>query len=128
MVLGSLCCVVLAGSGCGGPCEYRRTTGTARVTAIQSSAGGNACSNGVNVLFDFTPSDATQTELAATNVEILVGDGKSPPRSWVESSGLTVGSVHPATRSDMTSGSCSPMIISLDDVDYAAGTNACFSN
>ena len=127
-VAGALVAAVgLIATGCGGPCFYQKTAGTARITAIQAHSGGGSCPNdGVEVLFDFTPGAASKTDLATTGTRLLVGEGLEPARSWVEASGLTVGSVHPATRSDETYGSCSPEAIILDDIDYRVGANACF--
>lgn len=98
--------------GCG--CVFEETAGTARITAIQ--AGSDLpCPNGsVEVLFDFTPTDPSKADKAATGVQLQVGQGS------VEASGLSVGSSHRATRLDQTRGACSPLGFQLDDVDYVA--------
>jgi hypothetical protein len=128
VVVGGLVVLVgVASTGCWNlSCEYQHTAGVARVTAIQAPSI-NGCSNGVDVVFDFTPSDGLKADVAATGVRLLVGGGLSPAKAWVEASGLSVGSDHPATRSDVVRGGCSPLEITLDDVDYRAGANACFA-
>jgi hypothetical protein len=111
----------LLSTGCQGfGCAYRDTPGTARITS--NDAGSGACTSPVVVLFDFTPNDPSKASLAVTGVRVQVGEGVDPSRAWVDASGLSVGSVHPATRSDETHGSCSPREINLDGVDY---TTAC---
>jgi len=111
----------LPGSGC----RYADTPGTAVILSIGPAPGGtNACPRDpVAVLFRFSPTNSTQ---APIDRSISIGDGKHPPRAWVESSGLTVGSAHPAIRSDSVAGACSPLVIKLTDVDYGAANDACF--
>lgn len=128
--------LVAAGLGaCGsddgvGRCgAYHDTPGTARITSVgPAPANEYRCeADPVRVLFDFEPDDPARAELAATGVPLTVGAGAHPPRAWVEGSGLTVGSEHPAVRSDQPGGPCTPIVFALADVDYAAGLQACFA-
>ncbi len=123
-----LAAVGLLSTGCPGfGCLYERTAGMARIAVVQSSTRAGSCPNDpVEVLFDFTPNEASNTNLVATGERLTVTSGSDPARSWVEASGLPVGSVHPATRSDETNGACAPLGFSLDDVDYKVAADACY--
>lgn len=108
---------------------YSDTSGTARITSLGPAPEGEyQCdADPVEVLFDFQPDDPAKAGLAATGRSLTVGSGAHPPRAWVEASGLTVGSGHPAVRSDQPTGACSPVVFELTDLDYEAGANACFA-
>ena len=107
---------------------YTDTPGTASIVSIEAApADEYNCSNDpVRVLFDFTPTDPQAASLAASGVKLTIGAGMNPPRAWVTSSGLTVGSVHPAVRSDQPVGPCSPIGWKLTAADYGAGLAACY--
>lgn len=113
----------------GGPCTYAETPGTAQIVAVGAAPDDeHRCDDDpVQVLFDFVPDDPADLVHVAQLRALTVEAGAHPPRAWVEASGLTVGSVHPAVRSDALTGSCTPVVFELTDVDYAAGTAACFT-
>ncbi|BDG01048.1 hypothetical protein [Anaeromyxobacter oryzae] len=121
------CGVVTEGIGrCG---AYTDTPGTARITVVEAApADQSNCTNDpVRVLFDFTPADADLVaSRAARDVQLTIGSGQNPPRAWVTASGLTIGSEHPAIRSDQPVGPCKPVVLKLTDVDGAAGLSACY--
>lgn len=110
----------------GGGCRYADTPGTASILSVETPpTGENACPRDpVQVTFRFTPTDASLPVTAS--FALTIGDGKHPPRAWVTASGLGVGTVHPAVRSRITEGTCTPLIIVLTDVDHAAANAACF--
>jgi hypothetical protein len=78
VVAGGLVVLVgVASTGCWNlSCEYQHTAGVARITAVQAPSS-SGCTNGVDVVFDFTPTDGSKTDFAATGVHLLVGDGES---------------------------------------------------
>jgi hypothetical protein len=106
---------------------YTDTPGTARIVSVETAPAGeyNCRNDPVRVLFDFTPTDPQAASLAASGVNLTIGAGMNPPRAWVTSSGLTVGSDHPAVRSDQPVGPCSPVVWKLTGLDYGAGLEAC---
>jgi hypothetical protein len=114
---------LVALSACGGPCEYKwKKSGIAVITAIVPVA--STCQNDRDELFfDFEPSGLGEF------IEPKPGDYSfeisAPSRSWAEKSGLVVGSRHPASRFEKTSGSCSGGFIVLNDVDFNAVENVC---
>ncbi|HET8538982.1 MAG TPA: hypothetical protein VFL83_03820 [Anaeromyxobacter sp.] len=118
-------CTTTEGVGRCGP--YADTPGTARIASVETAPPGeSSCTNDpVRVLFDFAPQDPARTDLAATAVPLTIGSGQHPPRAWVTSSGLTVGSEHPAVRSDQQ-GPCPPVTFRLTDVDAAAALPLCY--
>ncbi len=107
---------------------YTDTPGTASIVSVETApANEYDCANDpVRVLFDFTPTDPQAASLAASGVKLTIGAGMNPPRAWVTSSGLTVGSDHPAVRSDQPVGPCSPVVWKLTAADYGAGLAACY--
>jgi hypothetical protein len=118
----------LAACETGGPCSFERTPGKARIVSADPAPTNekNCSTESVKVVFDFTPDDPDKADLAQKGVPLVLGGGHNPSRSWVESSGLTVGSEHPAIRTEITEGSCPPGDISLTDVDYAEADDQCF--
>ena len=63
-----------------------------------------------------------------SGARLTISEGVNPPRQWVESEGLTVGSQHVCTRRDISSGTCSPLLFDFTDVDYAAGVALCYAS
>jgi hypothetical protein len=119
--------LVAMAPGCipGCECTTDRTFGTARITSVEPASPDMAdCTNDpVEVMLEFTSEDGD----VIRNVSLVVGEIYTPPRAWVESEGLTVGSVHPAYLDEITGGSCQGTGVTLQGVnDYAAGTS-CFS-
>jgi hypothetical protein len=112
--------------GPGFGCVYEETLGSARVTSVSPSTDSSCPSGGAEVRFDFIPADAAKASLAISGVRLTVGTGYDPARTWVDASGLSVGSVHPAKRMDERSGGCSPREVILTDLDLEKGASACF--
>jgi hypothetical protein len=56
---------------------------------------------------------------------VTIGEGVYPSRTWAETQGLRVGSVHPCRRSEILNGTCTPVEFQLTDVDYASGLAPC---
>ena len=113
----------------GGPCEYADTPGTATIVSVEDADPDDLnCSNDpVVVVFDFEPDDPASPDLAATGVQLTISEGVNPPREWVDSEGLTVGSQHPCTRRDIITGTCTPLLFEFPEVDYEAGIELCYA-
>jgi len=111
----------------GGPCDYEDTAGVATIVSVEPAGtnGLNCGDDAVEIVFDFTPDDPAAADLAETGLFVAVSEGVNPDRAWAEDEGLTVGSEHPALRVDITSGTCTPLMFTLTDVDYSAGAMAC---
>jgi hypothetical protein len=111
ILLSSILFLALPLSGCGGHCEYEDIPGKARIVSVDPApmTGANCKMERVKVVFDFFPDDPSEDDLVEKGWVLTTGVPElNPPRSWVESSGLTVGSEHPAIRSEITQGSCPP--------------------
>jgi hypothetical protein len=132
VILGPAVFVVCMVSGCvwpvGGPCEYAEVSGTATIVSVSdASEGENNCANDpVVVVFDFVPDDPGDEAHAATGWHLTIGGGANPPRAWVDAEGLTVGTEHPCMRSDILSGTCTPVLYTFTGVDYDAAIDACY--
>jgi hypothetical protein len=123
--------IIAVAVACLGACEtegagrcqaYVETPGTAHVTAVESapSTENNCANDPVKVTFDFAPDDETQSARAATGWTVRIAAGMNPPRAALEACGLTVGSSHPAVRSDGQGGPCTPLVIHLADLSGVA--------
>lgn len=112
----------------GGPCDYVDTPGVATIVSVSAADPGDLnCSNDpVVVNFDFLPDDPAQAGLAALGVRLRISEGVNPPRAWTEAEGLVTGSLHPCVRRDISSGTCTPLLFVLSDVDYEAGIAQCY--
>ena len=113
----------------GGPCEYANTPGVATVMSVEAADPEDLnCSNDpVVVIFDFEPDDPASAGLAATGVQLRISQGVNPPREWVQSEGLIVGSQHDCIRRDITTGACAPLLFEFPAVDYDAGIKLCYA-
>lgn len=113
----------------GGPCTYADTPGVATVISVEAADPGDLnCSNDpVEVVFDFRPLDSWQGGLAASAVRLTISEGVNPPSEWVEQEGLVVGSQHTCMRRDIISGTCTPWLFKLMDVDETSAIDACYA-
>jgi hypothetical protein len=117
------------GADATGKCgAYTDSAGTLTVTAVAAAPATeyNCAKDPVAVTFSFAPSDPAQAALTASDARLTIGSGQNPPSAWVTSSGLTVGSTHPAVRSDQATGACTPVVYRVSDLDIAAGLAACY--
>ena len=118
----------------GGPCDYVNIPGMAVVDEVKTAADWhNNCSNAVEVIFHFVPDDpAARTrylrpDWSDTEKHYVVGDGKNPPRNWAREVGLVVGSEHRVIRSEITRGTCTPVIFIFPDIDSTTSEDECFA-
>lgn len=90
----------------GGPCTYDSVKGTAKFTTLNTVAGG------VEAYFDFTPDDQSAIPRFTNDKNRKLFAGGSSPRlptsEEITSNGITVGSILPAIRVEMTAGTCTP--------------------
>lgn len=130
ILLSSILFLALPLSGCmsGGHCEYEDIPGKARIVSVDPApkAGPNCTMERVKVVYDFIPDDPSETDLVEKGWVLTTDIGQNPPRSWVESSGLTVGSEHPAIRSEITQGSCPPTEIYITGLGPEPAEENCF--
>jgi hypothetical protein len=121
-------CGTEAGGRVGGPCSYKSTQGTAKIISLNSAASNsNNCNNNpVVVVFDFIADSPANADAAENNQMLVVGDGKNPPLNYAIAKGLTVGSTHPCTRHNISSGTCSPVVFAFGDVDLSDYAASCF--
>ena len=113
----------------GGPCTYKSTQGRATIISLKSSGtNSNNCNhNPVEVVFDFVPDNPANANKATDKNRVLtVGDGKNPPLNYVLGKGLSIGSTHPCIKQNIASGTCTPVIFTLTDVDLADYAASCF--
>lgn len=114
----------------GGPCKYVDTPGVATIVSVESADPDalNCTNDPVEVIFDYQPDDPASADLAVTGRRLKISEGVNPPREWVESEGLIVGSQHVCIRRDITSGTCTPLLFEFADVDYEAGIDLCYAD
>lgn len=112
----------------GGPCDYTDTPGVASVVSVTTADPDqlNCWNDPVQVIFDYVPDDPELAHLAVSGIRLAISEGVNPPAAWVEDEGLTVGSTHPCLRRDIMSGTCTPLLFELLDVDYEAGVDQCY--
>ena len=113
----------------GGPCDYKNINGTAHIIAIEpATRGPNNCKNPVSVVFNFMPLDgaANQANISYTNQRLTLGEGQNPPRAWVDSQGIKVGSRLRCVRQEIETGTCTPIIYSFPSLNYSGWENACW--
>ena len=112
----------------GGGCDYDHTPGVATIISVETAGADdfNCPNDPVVVVFDFVPDDPADAALAKTGERLWIGDGKNPPRPWVEAEGLTVGSTHTCIRDDITAGTCTPLLFDFPNLDLQAASDACY--
>ena len=108
----------------GGPCKYAETRGEAIITRIGPvPAGEYSCKDGVEVVFDFHPDDANAKSkyrlpsFSDQERRFKVLGGANPPRQWVEKMGISPGKRFKAIRMEIKSGTCTPVIYKIPELD-----------
>ena len=111
----------------GGICTYKTVTGTAVIVSVEDAPtnGFNCNDDSVVVVFDFTPDDQTDVDANDDGQELTIGSGMNPPRTWINSNGLTVGSSHNCTRKKIQTGTCTPLIFEFTDLNYEDAQAVC---
>jgi len=127
------CSKAVSGPTVGGPCQYVDVPGVARIVSVVEAASTDYnCANAVKVTFDFVPNDPTAVNnYRFPNWEgkgqcFMVGAGMNPPKSWVLEQGLTEGSEHACVRSEITKGTCTPVIFSFPEIKKEGWEKECF--
>ena len=118
----------------GGGCAYRNISGNAVIDEVKTAPDWqNNCVDPVEVLFHFVPDDPAarssylHPDWPDSGRRYVVGDGKNPPRNWARLVGLIVGSKHRAIRSEITQGSCTPVVFLFPDIDSTTSHKECFA-
>ena len=116
----------------GGPCTYNKIPGVITIIALESAPGNeNNCKDAVKVVFRFTPTDpAAEKKYAFPNWSdekqvFTVGGGTNPNRDWVKSKGMTVGAKFEASRNEILSGTCTPVVFEFMSIDVADFAKTC---
>lgn len=117
----------------GSGCAYVRTEGTAHITALETPGPAEyACRNDpVRVVFDFAPTDPaaracyTVPDAPDTGRNFTISGGAHPSRACADASGLAAGVDVRAVRLDIVSGTCTPVLFELPDVDLDRCTSLC---
>ncbi|MDD5093552.1 MAG: serpin family protein [Dehalococcoidia bacterium] len=119
----------------GGPCKYTDIPGTARITSIKDADPNSAnCNDAVEVIFDFTPDSPSAIDTYSfpnwkdTNQSLTFGGGMNPSREWVEKQGLKEGSELACIRSEITEGTCTPVIFSFPTINFEGWQDDCYEN
>lgn len=116
----------------GGRCHYVKIPGKAVIQEIKSAdPTHNNCKNAVEVLFRFVPDDPTAPDRYlhpdwTGPHHFIVGDGKNPPREWVNQIGLHKGVELRAIRNEITRGTCTPVVFRFPEIDMQGYVGACF--
>ena len=117
----------------GGPCSYAKFPGLATIVSVEPAPpDAYNCDNAVEVTFDFVPHNPADLGLYMNpgwpdqGRKLTTIGGANPSLEWVELMGLTVGSIHPAVRMEITEGTCTPVIHKLLDIDYATANDYCW--
>ena len=105
------------------PCEYESFPGTAEFTELIQ------VTDGIEVYYDFTPSDPTVSMKYLTNdgkhLQFLTWDEhgwhSAFDEAWLASNGISVGSTLPAEYKEIRYGSCSPGLVSFPTITGASG-------
>lgn len=110
----------------GGPCTYTEFTGTATITAIEDAPADdyNCANNPKLVLYTFTAeasSNYTFANVADTDQSLKILGGKNPAQTWLENNGVQVGNTYACVRSEIQSGTCTPVIFTIKDLDLTSG-------
>lgn len=109
----------------GGACEYNQIEGTAVITSIEDAPADeyNCPVNPKKVLFTFIPNDPNAPDnYQFKNVldsiqDISINAGRNPSLIWIEQNGLAVDNVYVCTREEITSGTCTPVVFTFQDLD-----------
>jgi len=116
----------------GGPCEYEIYNGTATICSVtqtnesigQAEVAGGPGYAGYEVRYEFTPSEELPVWVSdylnqSGNCSLLLQLCNSwyPGQAFLEKYNITEGAVFQARLSAIRSGTCTPVVIELEDVD-----------
>lgn len=91
----------------GSGCQYRDIPGMCLVESITPS-GPNTYGEGFRTLVSFLPDSDRET--SATNLRMIIGDGKDPTRRYLTENQIEAGSRIRCTRKLRIRGPCSPEV------------------
>jgi hypothetical protein len=116
----------------GGPCTYNKIPGVITIMALEPAPGDeNNCKDAVKVIFSFAPADPTAAKKYASpnwsdeNRVFRVGGGANPNKDWVKRKGMTVGATFEASRNEILSGTCTPVVFEFTSVDVTDFAETC---
>lgn len=128
-LIGLAACGSSDATSIGGPCTYQDYAGSARIvsnaTLTQLDPACSNPSNAAKIVFDFTPDDPTAPDRYLFPAYSDNGNYYIIDASCVASSGLTIDSIHTATRREETHGSCPPFYIAVPDIDLSQCAPVC---
>jgi hypothetical protein len=127
------CSKTVSGPPIGGPCQYVDIPGIAKIVSVEDAAPTDYnCANVVKVTFDFVPNNLAAVDnyrhpsWEDTGNHFTVGAGMNPPKTWVLEQGLIEGSEHACVRSEITAGTCTPVIFSFPEINEEGWEEECF--
>ena len=100
----------------GGACSYKKVEGIAIITDTQKPADPTLCKQqeSKTIKFQFITNNKKNT---VHNQLLEIANTHAFPVKWVNKKGFTVGSKHPMTKMIIQSGTCTPVIYSLSNID-----------
>ncbi|MCB1160831.1 MAG: hypothetical protein H7A25_16315 [Leptospiraceae bacterium] len=112
----------------GGMCEYREIKGFAVIDSIKKPAEAvkGMMKEPREVIYHFEPEDkGTEYKFPTwkdTGLKLTIAGGLAPPLDCLKKQKITVGSKHKALRTEITKGTCTPVVFILTGFDE----NLCF--
>ena len=117
----------------GGPCTYTKIPGTITIDSIEPAPENESnCKDAVKIRFTFTPTDGTARRHYAypgwsdRDRVFRVGGGTNPNRDWVKDKGIRVGNRYDATRNEILSGTCTPVLFQFTSIDTDDYSKRCY--
>lgn len=98
--------------------KYVDFKGKATITQIKE-VSDSACKNSVEILFDFKPDNEQDLSKYKFNnfkdQSVTMFPNLKPSKAWVDKKGIKVGSTYSAKRSEIISGTSTPVVISITE-------------
>lgn len=112
----------------GGACEYNKIKGKVTITSIKpaDSSQQNCSKDSVVVEYKFAPTNPDDVkkykfpDFSDTRTFVVSSSGKNPDKKWIEKFEVKVGNTYDATRDEITTGTCTPYMIMVPELEKTA--------
>ena len=114
----------------GGNCEYNQFEGSAKIISIKDAPKSdyNCPENPKLVIFEFTPANLSDRSkysfknFSDNSVQMKINDGANPSLAWIKKNKIEAGKKYRCVRTELTKGTCTPVIFEFPDLDLAPST------
>jgi hypothetical protein len=116
----------------GGPCEYVKYPGTAKIISIEPAPyiNNNHRIIAGRIKFIFTPDDLSERDKYSYSQwkdscqYLTIGAGSNPSLAWIKKNNIKPGNIYKCLRCEETKGSCTPTTFEFPEINFSNETGS----